>query len=54
MPHTGTTNYVTGIYHSDCCAVEQTIYANDKFPPCPGAKLGCGGSNANWTLVKKT
>jgi len=54
MPHTATINTVSGVYTSDCCGIERTVAENDKFPPCPGGKLGCGGTNANWTLVRKT
>jgi len=54
MPHTGTMNFVSGIYRSDCCGVEQAVPKEHKFPPCEGGKLGCGGDNANWTLVRET
>jgi len=53
MPHTGTINFESGIYRSDCCGVERTVGEKHKFPPCDGGKLGCGGNNANWTLVRK-
>jgi hypothetical protein len=54
MPHTGTINFVSGIYRSDCCGVERAVPEQDKFPPCDGGKSGCGHDNANWTLVRKT
>jgi hypothetical protein len=53
MPHTGTINFVSGIYRSDCCGVERALSETLKFPPCDGGKLGCGGDNTNWTLVPK-
>jgi len=54
MPHTSTINFISGIYRSDCCAVEQAVTEKHNFPPCPGGKLGCEGKNANWTLVRRT
>ena len=54
MPHTGTINFVSGIYRSDCCGVERAVSEKDIFPPCNGGKSGCGRDNANWTLVRKT
>lgn len=53
MPHTSTINFISGNYRSDCCGVELSVTENQNFPPCPGGKLSCGGSNANWTLVPK-
>jgi hypothetical protein len=54
MPHTSTINFISGIYSSDCCGIEQAVTEGHTFPPCTGGKLGCGGDNANWTLVRKT
>lgn len=54
MPHTGTINFNSGIYSSDCCGIEQAVAKDHNFPPCPGGKLGCGGDRANWTLVRTT
>jgi len=54
MPHSSTINFISGIYTSDCCSVEQAVEENYSFPPCSGGKLGCGRNNANWTLVRKT
>lgn len=51
MPHTSTISFVSGIYRSDCCGIEQAVMETHNFPPCPGGRLGCGGNNANWTLV---
>jgi hypothetical protein len=54
MPKTGTVNVVSGIYRSDCCGVERAIPEYHKFPPCGGGKIHCAGTNANWTLVRRT
>jgi hypothetical protein len=54
MPHSSTINFISGIYTSDCCGVEQTVAENQSFPLCNGGKLGCGRNNANWSLVRKT
>ena len=33
MPHTGTINFVSGIYRSDCCGVERALSETHTFPP---------------------
>ena len=30
MPHTGTINFISGIYRSDCCGTEQAVTENLK------------------------
>jgi hypothetical protein len=47
-------NRVTGLYRSDCCGVELTILAFQRFPPCSGgSRFRCRGQETNWVLVRR-
>jgi hypothetical protein len=52
MPLTGSFNGTSGIYRSNCCAVERAVQNAHRFPACQGAKTNCAESNANWMLVQ--
>ena len=39
LPHTGTINFISGIYRSDCCGVEREVKETHKFDPAMEVRL---------------
>ena len=54
MAAVGSMNRVAGVYRSDCCGIERTVPAMEKFPACANPRsYCCKKSNADWILVRR-
>jgi len=48
-----TISRAAGLYRSECCGMEVTVSAYQKFPECNGTTMLCGKPDVRWTLLRR-